>query len=234
MLRTAPLLLVVAVAGVLAAGGLGSAPAPAHPLRLGTLHTSFRTAICKTPRQTKCVKPKPLAPRTRTVTHQRTLTIARTTTETVTTTQTQTVTTTVQGGPPAPRVGQFAGRTQNGNQIRFVVGGGAGALTVSDVSILEIDATCVLPSQGNLVGALTLYDVSFVDTLPMDAGGHFAGSASASWSDGSHLTISIAGDALGAQAGGTLSTTGKLSDGEGNFWDCTTGQTTWSAFGASS
>jgi hypothetical protein len=234
MLRATPLLAVVAIAGFLAAAGLGSAPAPArsHPLRIGALHASFRTAICKTPKQKRCVKPRRVVAPTKTVTRVRTVTRSITTTQTTTTIQTATVTTTVQAGPPPPRVGQYAGRTQNGNQIHFVVGGTAGALTLNALSVDEVDATCTLAAQGGITGYLTIYDVSFPDTLPVDAGGHFAGAASETWDDGSYLTISIAGDVVGSQGGGTMSTNGKLSDGEGNFWDCATGQTTWFAAGA--
>jgi hypothetical protein len=222
MIKAATLLVLLLFAGIAAAGGMGSAPAPSHPLHFGALRASFHTVICTPKRKTHCVKPKKQAVKTRTVTvvrqHTVTETATTTTVQTVTATQTQVVTAAAPAATLLP--GPYSGLTQNFGSLSFVVAGSAGAFVVQQIGINEVDATCILSST-EAIGHLAIYNVSFPDPSPLDAGGRFSASGTAKYTNGDSLTVTFSGTiATNGNASGTVASSGNLSAGSGNHWAC--------------
>jgi hypothetical protein len=228
MLKAASILIVLAGAGVVAGGSLGSAPARQHALRIGALHASFKTVICKPKQKKHCVKPKPAPVRTRTVTATVTQTVATTVTQTVTTTQTVTVTVTPS---TTPKVGQYVGRTSNNNTIRFAVAGGPTVFTVANLSIDEVDSTCTSTASPGSVAHLTVYNSSFADAFTLDASGHFSGTATETFDNGDYITVSVGGAVTSGQASGSISSVSLLHDTQNKPWKCSNTQATWTASG---
>jgi hypothetical protein len=220
MLKVATLLVLLLFAGIAAGGGMSSAPAPSRPLHFGALRASFHTVVCTPKRKTHCVKVKKPAARTRTVTVVRQHTVTET--ETTTTVQTVTATQTVTAAAPAatPLTGKYTGLTQNFSALSFTVAGAAGALTVQQIGINEIDVTCPLSTDKTNVKGLALYNVTLPDTPALDAGGHFSTSGTVTWTTGEKLTVTFTGlVAANGTATGAIDTTGILAFGPGHR-DC--------------
>jgi hypothetical protein len=154
MLKAAPLLVLPALAGLLAASALGSAPAPANR----------HSAPCKAGQTTRCAKPKR---RTVTVTRTRTVTAVAATTQTITGSTTQTVT--VTQPYLEPRVGLYHGTLTNGVPITFEIAVRPGGFSLRNFWVNgEIDLSCTKYLAG----------LRSADILPIDARGHIVGTAS--------------------------------------------------------
>jgi hypothetical protein len=188
MLRLISLLVVLAVAGVWAGVGFGSAT----------------TVPCTAKRKTHCVKTRP---RTVTVVHRSTVTHSVTTAQTVTATQTQTVTVTAPTPVPTPLPGAYSGNTETFGSLSFLVGGSP--LSVQQFSFTEVDSTCI-DTPNSIYRHPALYNVAFPGPLALDAKGHFAASQTLTDADGDTMTVTLTGQvSADGYAQGTVSETGK-------------------------